>query len=116
MRFGGFRPTKRVERCHGRKAVGLHSEAKPPIILLCSHFPARVVGVSLNPSSSLFLTRWSKRLIEYHLLEPTILGFQTLERRDLLTSKAGCCVAMPVLSLQLPLPPVIQRLRYLMLR
>ena len=24
MRFGGFRPTKRVERCHGRKAVGLH--------------------------------------------------------------------------------------------
>jgi len=65
---------------------------------------------------ALFLTRWSKRLIEYHLLEPTILGFQTLERRDLLTSKAGCCVAMPVLSLQLPLPPVIQRLRYLMLR
>src|SRR3990172_11764124 len=24
VRFGGFRPRKRVERCHGRKAVGLH--------------------------------------------------------------------------------------------
>ena len=23
-KVGGFRPTKRVERCHGRKAVGLH--------------------------------------------------------------------------------------------
>src|SRR3989304_7100137 len=24
VRFGGFRPTKLVKRCHGRKAVGLH--------------------------------------------------------------------------------------------
>jgi hypothetical protein len=23
-KVGGFRPTKRVEKCHGRKAVGLH--------------------------------------------------------------------------------------------
>ena len=26
-KVGGFRPTKRVERCHGRKAVGLHAIA-----------------------------------------------------------------------------------------
>jgi hypothetical protein len=28
-KVGGFRPTKCVERCHGRKAVGLHIQTPP---------------------------------------------------------------------------------------
>src|SRR3990172_10803790 len=34
VRFGGFRPTKRVERCHGRKAVGLHGQPAPVNVIV----------------------------------------------------------------------------------
>ena len=44
-KVGGFRPTKRVERCHGRKAVGLHSAPGA-----CPERSRRVEVVTAAPS------------------------------------------------------------------
>jgi len=44
-KVGGFRPTKRVERCHGRKAVGLH--------ILCIGYGFVLTGKAMDLHHSL---------------------------------------------------------------
>ena len=65
IRFGGFQPTKHVERCRGRKAVGLHQSVLGTPAALQSDRAGAATKVSIGRTQALIFSETTEPLREY---------------------------------------------------